>query len=68
VIKGLVNNARIKITDVSGKLVKEGRATGSTATWNARNVSGARVQTGIYLVFSSNADGTETFVGKIVII
>lgn len=68
VIKGLVNNARVKITDVSGKLVKETRASGSTATWNARDISGARVQTGIYLVFSTNADGSETFVGKIAIV
>uniref|UniRef100_UPI004047D0A2 type IX secretion system anionic LPS delivery protein PorZ n=1 Tax=Roseivirga sp. TaxID=1964215 RepID=UPI004047D0A2 len=63
VINGLVNNAIVKITDVSGKLVKQTRANGATATWNARDVSGSRVQAGIYLVFSSNADGTETFVG-----
>jgi hypothetical protein len=68
VINGLVNNAIVKITDVSGKLVKQTRANGSTATWNARDVSGSRVQTGIYLVFSSNADGTESYVGKIAII
>jgi hypothetical protein len=68
VINGLVNNAIVKITDVSGKLVKQTRANGATATWNARDVNGSRVQTGIYLVFSSNADGTETFVGKIAII
>jgi len=68
VINGLVNNAIVKITDVSGKLVKQTRANGATATWNARDVSGSRVQAGIYLVFSSNADGTETFVGKIAII
>jgi flagellar hook assembly protein FlgD len=63
-----VNNAKVKITDVSGKLIKETQANGSTATWNGRNVNGGRVQTGVYLVFSSNADGTETFVGKIVVI
>jgi ligand-binding sensor domain-containing protein len=68
IIKGLVNNAKVKITDVSGKLIKETQANGSTATWNGRNVNGGRVQTGVYLVFSSNADGTETFVGKIVVI
>lgn len=68
VINGLVNNALVKITDVSGKLVREIRAQGSTALWNSRDYNGQRVQTGVYLVFSSNADGTETFVGKIAVI
>ncbi|KYG76784.1 hypothetical protein AWN68_07100 [Roseivirga echinicomitans] len=68
VINGLVNNASVKITDISGKLVKETKANGSTAIWNSRDNSGVKVKTGVYLVFSSNADGTETFVGKIVVI
>ena len=68
VINGLVNNALVKVTDVSGKLVKEIWAQGSTALWNGRDIKGAVVATGVYLVFSSNADGTETFVGKIAII
>lgn len=68
VINGLVNNALVKITDVSGKLVREIRAQGSTALWNSRDYNGQRVQTGVYLVFSSNSDGSETFVGKIAVI
>lgn len=68
VINGLANNALLKITDVSGKLVREVRANGSTALWNNRDINGKRVNSGVYLVFSSSADGTETFVGKIVVI
>ena len=68
VINGLVNNALVKITDVSGKLVREIRAQGSTALWNSRDYNGQRVKTGVYLVFSTNRDGTETFVGKIAVI
>lgn len=68
VINGLANNALIKITDVSGKLVRQVRANGSTALWNARDINRTRVMSGVYLVFSSNSDGTETFVGKIVVI
>jgi len=68
VINGLVNNAQVKITDVSGKLVKEVRAQGSTALWNGRDYNGRTVSTGVYLVYSSNADGTETYVGKIAVI
>ncbi|WP_323757568.1 T9SS type A sorting domain-containing protein [Roseivirga sp.] len=68
VINGLVNNASVKITDISGKLIKETNANGSTAIWNGRDNNGVKVKTGVYLVFSSNGDGTETFVGKIVVI
>ena len=68
VINGLANNALLKVTDVSGKLVREVRANGSTALWNARDIQNRRVSSGVYLVFSSSADGMETFVGKIVVI
>ncbi|MFY0593205.1 two-component regulator propeller domain-containing protein [Roseivirga sp.] len=68
VINGLANNAIVKITDVSGKLVREARANGSTLLWNTRNINGVRVASGVYLVFSSSSDGVETFVGKIVVI
>lgn len=68
VIEGLVNNAQLKITDVSGKLVKEVRANGSTAIWNARDLNNTRVKSGVYLVFSASQDGLETYVAKIVII
>ena len=67
-ISGLINAAQVKITNVSGKLVREVAANGGTAIWNARDYNGRRVKTGIYLVFSTNEDGTETFVGKIAVI
>jgi len=68
VIEELVNNAQIRLTDVSGKLVRSFNANGSTATWNLRDERGARVSSGVYLIFSSNEDGSETYVGKIVVI
>lgn len=68
VIEGLVNNAQLKITDVSGKLVKEIRANGSTAIWNGRDLNNSRVKSGVYLVFSASQDGLETYVAKIVVI
>jgi len=67
IIEGLVNNAQLKITDISGKLVREIRANGATATWNTRTLEGAKVNAGVYLVFSSNQDGSENYIGKIVI-
>ncbi|MGE0770124.1 MAG: two-component regulator propeller domain-containing protein [Cyclobacteriaceae bacterium] len=67
-ITGLYDNARIKITDIGGKLVWETQANGGTASWNARTTNGDRVPTGMYLVFAISPDGNETHVGKIAVV
>ncbi|MGD1889167.1 MAG: hypothetical protein ACFB15_00960 [Cyclobacteriaceae bacterium] len=67
-MQGLVNQATVKITTVSGVLVQELQAEGGTATWDLRAYTGDRVQSGVYLVFSASADGSETFVGKIAVV
>lgn len=53
-INGLARDAVVKITDVTGKLVFETNALGGQAIWNGRDYNGRRVQTGVYLVFSSS--------------
>jgi len=67
-ISGLVNNAIVKVADITGKLVNEFKAAGGTAVWDIRDFQGRRVQSGVYLVFSSSPDGNETFIGKIAVI
>ena len=67
-ISGLVNNANVKITDINGNLVFESFANGGQAIWDGKNQSGNRASTGVYLVFSSNIDGEETMVSKILFI
>lgn len=67
-IKGLVNNAWVKITTLSGQLVYETRAQGGQAIWNAKTMDGEKVSTGVYLVFITNEDGSETAVTKIMVI
>lgn len=67
-IKGLVSNANVKITDVAGNLVYNTVANGGTATWNGRLYSGERASTGVYLVFCTNADGSQTHVTKLLFI
>ena len=64
-VRGLVANANVKITDMSGNLVYETRANGGQAIWNGRNFKGEKAHSGVYLVFSSNDDGTKTFVTKL---
>jgi ligand-binding sensor domain-containing protein len=45
-IYGLARDANIKITDVSGQLVYEGKALGGQAVWNGRDYLGAGLQAG----------------------
>ena len=67
-IEGLIADSIIKITDVAGNLVWQAMANGGSASWNMRDVNGNRVETGIYLVFSTAADGSDKNVGKVAII
>lgn len=65
--RGLVENAIVKITDLSGKLLYQTTALGGQAIWNGRTYEGNKVATGIYLVFVRDLTGNEYSVGKIVI-
>lgn len=67
-VRGLVRNAFVKITDINGNLVYETLAEGGQAVWNGRDMHGRRPSSGVYLVFSTNEDGSETVVTKIMFI
>ncbi|UXP33595.1 hypothetical protein N6H18_06460 [Reichenbachiella agarivorans] len=66
--KGLPNNALLKITTVSGSLVREIQGYGTAASWDTRDYTGRAVDTGVYLVFSATQSGLDTYVGKIAVI
>lgn len=67
-LRGLVQNANVRITDMQGNLIRDIDALGGTATWDLRDTSGSPAPTGIYLFFSSDRGGEETFIGKIAVI
>lgn len=67
-IRGLVQNAVVKITDAAGRLVYQTRAHGGQAVWNGRDYTGRRPQSGVYLVFASDDTGREKIVTKLVFI
>ena len=67
-ISGLANDALVKITDVTGRLLWEARANGGMTSWNMRDQKGNRATTGVYLIFAASADGAEKMVGKIAVI
>lgn len=67
-IKGLPQDATVKITDISGTLIYETKALGGQAVWDLKNYNGVKAATGVYLIFSNNFDGSEKKVNKVVII
>lgn len=67
-ITGIIKDANIKITDISGNLVYETTSLGGQAVWNGKNFDGNRVNTGVYLVFMTNDDGTKTHISKLLFI
>ena len=67
-IRGLVGNSEVKITDITGNLVYETISEGGTATWDGKTLSGERVKTGVYIVFSASEDGLKTEITKILFI
>ncbi|MCK5856092.1 MAG: hypothetical protein KAG64_01305 [Bacteroidales bacterium] len=67
-INGLYQNAEIRIADAYGNVVFEGKAFGGQAVWNGKDYNGNRVMSGVYFVFSSNEDGEQTKVAKILFI
>lgn len=67
-IKGLLADAVVKITDISGNLVYKGTALGGTLVWDGRSHEGDRVHSGVYLIYCSDTDGTITHVSKLLFI
>ena len=67
-IRGLVTNAQVKITDIEGNIVYETVAEGGQALWSGKSFSGERVKSGVYLAYITNDDGSAKAVTKIMII
>ncbi len=64
-IKGLVNNAIVKITELDGRLVYQTKALGGQAIWDGRNYKGQRISSGVYLVLVSDDGKKERTATKI---
>lgn len=67
-ITNLMEDASVRITDVSGNLVFFATANGGAITWDARNLNGNRVATGVYLVFLADPSGQESRVVKLLVV
>lgn len=67
-IRGLVNNAIVKITELDGRLVFQTRALGGQAVWDGRDYKGRKNSSGVYLVLVSDDGRTEKTAAKIIFI
>ncbi|MES2798557.1 MAG: hypothetical protein V4638_00955 [Bacteroidota bacterium] len=67
-IQGIRYDSDVKITDVAGNLVYKTRSNGGTASWDGKTMSGERVATGVYLIWTAANEGKGRKVGKVLII
>lgn len=67
-IKGLIDGSIVKITDLSGNLIWEGKSKGGMITWNLHTLYNTRVKEGIYIVYASTADAQKKAVTKIMVL
>ncbi len=67
-IRGLTNNALVKIAELNGTLVYQTRALGGQAIWDGNNYKGQKVASGVYLILVRDEAGQEKLVTKIVMI
>jgi ligand-binding sensor domain-containing protein len=68
VVRGLQQKTRVKITDIAGNLVYDTTSEGGSISWNLRSFSGARVRSGVYLIFITSKDGLDSAVKKLMVI
>lgn len=67
-IRGLPNNAIVKIAGIDGRLAYQTRALGGQAVWNGKDYKGRTISSGVYLVLVSDDNKQEKLVTKIVFI
>ena len=67
-IRNLSDNARVKITDVTGNLVYDQTTQGGSMQWNLSVFDKYKVASGVYFVLVSGEDGLDTQVCKIMVV
>ncbi len=65
-IRGLTENADVRITDVSGQLIYRAKAQGGQAVWDGKTYTGQRPMSGVYYVFVTDKNGEETGATKFI--
>lgn len=68
VIRGLMENSAVNITDASGNLVYQANSLGGSVTWNLKNQNSDSVAPGVYLVLATDEIGRYRVASKIMIL
>ena len=69
VVTGLKENSFVKITDLNGNLIYQGKSLGGQIGWDGNNPDGKRVKSGIYLVLAiDETNKKEHAVTKIMVV
>jgi hypothetical protein len=66
-VRDVTEASNVKITDINGQLVFQGTSTGGQFSWNGKDYTGRKVQSGVYLIFVVSKDGTKKTNGKFII-
>lgn len=67
-VSGLIDKANVKIADIEGNLVYEVISEGGTIEWDTTAFGKYKVASGVYMIFISAEDGSETKVKKVMIV
>ncbi len=67
-IVGLMDESNVKITDIRGNIIYQGKSAGGTFSWDCCKRGGGRVATGVYLVLSATEEAKESVVTKIMVV
>ncbi len=68
VIDGLVDDTLLRVLGVDGTVVASFNTSGGRVSWDGLDYSGNRLGTGVYFVVSTDNNGSEKGIGKVVII
>lgn len=64
-VRGLPQNAIVKITDARGLLIYQGKATGGQISWDGYAMNGKRPDSGVLFVFACPESGSQKLACKI---
>jgi len=67
-IAGLTDQANVKITDIEGNLVYETKSNGGTIEWDTTAFGKYKVASGVYMIFVTAKDATETTIKKVMVV
>lgn len=68
IIDGLVDDTLVRVLGVDGTVVNSFPTSGGRVSWDGLDHTGNRLGTGVYFVVSTDNDGSEKGIGKVVII